>query len=658
MSQIDQMLQYFIMLTSQELKKSFDHEEAEDITIAFSERFGELFEQLKERLDFNETQLFHGINPIFVIALEEALPGKQGQKDVTIVTRLVLTIYKTMLEEMVLYPQRRNLETSKNPWATFVENTRKGNTKIYDNEYFQVKEIISTSEEFGFDLNRCIYQEIFNEFGRDDLGPVMCEYDYILADNVSKWVGFKREETIPTGSNKCTFRFFNIKPRFSDNPLIDNFHFFLNIIDESQEMLSKQELVNKGLDVSTDVDEMIKLYRFVKNHSGIETLMVNKELAVGNLDSYKKHEEWILLFNRKVSKDIRSQIIRHLPLNLSEEKIKRLITDILENPYELDSIKWICLNYLQHHFSSRIGFEVEGVDQLQMNVGLLEQFRELYPDYSFEVKVLQNLKVSVQIFGKGIPEYKLKEPIGQIRKKIINNYPDAGISSIQPIISSDPVAQKFFEVFKDTSQSFQLRELALRILISRVGSKLIPFLVSVAENDEDDQFLRGRAIDSLSWFTSTLPQIYTSFEDFVPLPNPIKRSIIDFVSRQGIEQELLLFISKDESIDPIIRIIALRNLQTYQSPQVTTFLLEFTKERLNSERVRQASLEALSHHEVDEKGKNLLYTIFTDPKETTFIRMEALETLKALNFQPETETTKIEDSDWILSLGTKQLMEE
>ncbi|MHA1944916.1 MAG: L-2-amino-thiazoline-4-carboxylic acid hydrolase [Candidatus Hodarchaeales archaeon] len=652
---MDQMVDYFVTLTSQQLKKSFDSEEAEGILSSFTQRFKELYETLKG--EFNETQLFHGVNPIFVIALEESMPGKQGKKDETIVVRHVLAVYKMMLEDMVLEPQRRNMSLSKDPWSTFVVSTRTGNRKVYDNEYFILKEISSTKEEFAFDMNRCIYQEVFRKFGREDLGPIMCEYDSIIADNVSEWVRFEREETIATGCDKCTFRFYRIKKKYSDNPMVDSIYSFLQIIDNSDEMLTKQEIIEKGFDDQADLEDIIKLYELVKNHSGLKTSTENEELVLGNVNSYEKYEEWKLLFNRKISKEERSKIVRKLPLVLKEEKIKRLITDLLDNPYELASIKWVCLNYLQNHFSSRVEFEVEGIDVFQVNVGLLEDFRSKFPKISFETRSLDNTKITIQAYGKGVPEYKLKEPSQLLRREMVKNFPDAGISAIRSVISIDPVAKKFFDIFEDSNQEFQLRELALRILISRVGDKLVPFLNTIAENKNDDQFLRGRAIDSLSWFTSTLPQLYTTSEDFTNLPNPVKRSIVDFVARQGTEEDLLLKISINERNDDIIRIIAIRNLQTYQDQRVREFLLKLAVGKSNTERLRQASLEALEQHNVTHEGRMMLFKIFTNPQESTFIRMEAIETLKALNFKPEKETAHIDNPDWITSIGIKQIME-
>jgi hypothetical protein len=657
MSQIDLMLQHFIMLTSKELERSFDPEEAKEILSFFSQRFRELFEKLKVEENYNETELFFGINPVFVIALEEALPGKHGQKDVAIVTRLVLAIYKTMLEEMVLEPQRRYLTSSKDPWATFVEDIRKGNQKIYDNEFFRLQQVSVSEKEFAFDINRCFFQEVFQYFERQDLGPIMCDYDSLIADNIAKWVRFEREETIAAGCNRCTFRYYNIKQKFSNNPTIDSLYTFLQIIDDSDEMLTKQEIIDKGFDEYTDLEDIIKLYELVKNHSGIRTSTIDEELMIGNVNSYKRHEEWKLLFNRKISKDERAKIIRNLPLILKEEKIIQLITDILENPYEHASIKWMCLNYLQHHFSSRVGFEAEGVDEYQVKAGLLEEFRRNFPKISFEARSTDNSKISIQAFGKGEPEYKLKEPIQLLRKKVVNDFPDAGISPIKPVISTDPVAKKFFDIFGDSLQSFQLRELALRILISRVGREIIPFLNTVAENTKDSQFLRGRAIDSLSWFTGTLPHLYTTIKDFIYLPDPVKRSIVDFVARQGTEEDLLLKVANNEIITTVIRVIAIRNLQTYQDPKVTAVLLDLAVGQSVGERARQASLEALGYHDVDEKGKNLLLKVFTDPKETTFIRMEAFETLKELSFKPKEEIEQLEKTDWITDFGMKQLME-
>ncbi|MFX1518172.1 MAG: L-2-amino-thiazoline-4-carboxylic acid hydrolase [Promethearchaeota archaeon] len=657
---IDQIFQFFIILTSNQIKKVFNSGESDKILSSFNMRFTELFKKLKEKED--ETQIFHGLNPIFVIALEESLPPTLRERKQ--VTEHVLTIYRAMLEDYVLEPQRRFMASSKDPWSTFMEDTRRGNQKTYDNKYFKLQEVSVTQEEFVFNINRCVYQEIFNEFERPDLGPIMCEYDTIIADNVAQWVRFEREETIAEGFPRCTFRYFPIKQKYSDNPIIDNIYSFLNIIDNSYDMLSKQELIEKGFEADIDLEEILKLIETIQNHPGIKSSVEEEETFFGNVSSYERHEEWKLLFNRKIPLEERNKILRNLPLELKEEKINRLITHILENPYELASIKWLCLNYLQHHFSSRVGFESEGVDEIPIKY-LLEEFGKNYSGISFELhpipqKFGSNTRVSIQVYGKGVPEHKLKEPAQLLRRKMVIEFPDASLSAIRPILSIDRVVKKFFDILEDVDQPFQLRELALRILVSRAGDKLIPLLKTISENKKDDPFLRGRAIDSLSWFTGNLPQLFEAENEplkaIEDLPAPIQRSVIDFITQQGIEEELLLEIVKDENIAVTLRRVALRNLATYTDPKVTDFLLELIKERASNELLRQAALVALGKHGALKIAKPVL-EIFVNPRESSFIRMEAFETLKDLNHSPTEESFQIDNPDWITTFGLKKLRE-
>ncbi len=652
---LNQMFDYFIVLTSKELEKSFDSEEVETIFSSFTKRFMELFEKIKD--GFNQSQIFHGINPAFIIALDESLPGKKKDKDQ--VTRFILAIYRMMLEEFVLEPQRRFMASSKDPWSTFVEDTRKRNQKIYDNEYFRFKEVLSTEKEFAFDINRCLYQEFFKKFGREDLGSIMCEYDSLVAKNVSKWVRFELKETIAEGFPRCTFRFFKIKQKFSDDPVIDSIYSFLKIINEADEMLSRKEIMNKGLESEIELEEIVDLIKTIKKHPGIKTAIFNEELVFGNVSSYKRHEEWKTLFNKKNPKELRSKILRNLPLNLREEKVSQLITNIIRHPYEAASIKWICLSYLQHYFSSRVGFESEGVDEIQLNF-ILEEFAKNYPKMSFEAHPIHqesdnSSRVSIQVYGKGIPEYKSKELAQLIRRKMVTDYPDASLTAIKPIFSVDQVAKIFFDILEDSTQPFQLRELALRVLIGRVGKKLIPYLSTIAKNKDDDPFLRGRAIDSLSSFSRDLPKIFSTLEDFIKLPTPVQRSIVDFVTRYGIKEEMLVHIAKDESLTNAIRKIALRNLGRYPSENVTNFLIKFFNHRSTDELLRQASLEALEKHEDKSKINKEVLKIFINPEESTFIRIEAFETLKSLKYIPTEELERLANPDWIITLGLKQL---
>lgn len=654
---MDQMYQYFITLTTNQIKQAFSSEESKEILSSFMKKLHELFEKLKVKRD--EIEIFHGMNPVFVISLEESLPVKEKE----IVLEHMLAIYKMMLEDFVLEPQRRFMASSKDPWKTFVEDTRNGNQKIYDNEYFKLKEVTSSSDEFSFDLHRCIYQEFFKEFGREDLGPLMCEYDSIVARNVAEWVKFERPLTKAEGYPSCTFRFYPIKQRFSSNDVIDSIYNFLKIIDESEEMISKQEIEEQGFEGDLELEDILKLMERIRNHSGVKTSIINDEIMFGNVLSYERYEEWKLLLNRRTPMEERSQIFRKLPLQLKDEKINELISQILDNPYENAAIKWLCLNYLQHHFSAKVEFESEGIDEFQLR-SILDEISRNYSNINFQTQTLStnfgdDTRVSIQVYGKGVPEYKLIEPAQLLRRKLVRNFPDAGLSRIKPIMSVDKVAQKFFDIFTDSKQPFQLRELTLRILISQVGNKLVPFLTKVAENKNDDPFLRGRAIDSLAECTSDLPRIFqgtNEVKDFENFPIPVQRSVTDFIARYGSNQNLLIGIVENENIATVIRRIATRNLGSYIKPEVTNFLIKIAKDKTQSEPLRQAALTALSHHELKSEINAEILNILIDSTESSFIRLEALETLKDLEFTI-TKDLQLADPDWITTLSMKQLME-
>ena len=118
----------------------------------------------------------------------------------------VLTIYKTMLLDY-FNEEAEKFQSMSNPWKAFVNWARKGNEANYYNEYFQLVEVNGGSNCFAFDIKRCLYFELLKEAGRPELGPILCEYDHLMASVIESWVEFKRHETIANGDKRCTFRY-------------------------------------------------------------------------------------------------------------------------------------------------------------------------------------------------------------------------------------------------------------------------------------------------------------------------------------------------------------------------------------------------------------------------------------------------------------------
>ena len=152
----------------------------------------------------NSLARHHGTNPLFIIAFEDVLRPIGIRRNALI--ERVLNIYRTMLGP-ILAGQATKMESSDDAWSAFVQSAKAGNKNFYDNEYFQLKIMEDDSTHFGFDINKCIYFDIFQKNGRAELAPILCEYDYILSKNVIDWVRFVRDETIADGYPRCKFRY-------------------------------------------------------------------------------------------------------------------------------------------------------------------------------------------------------------------------------------------------------------------------------------------------------------------------------------------------------------------------------------------------------------------------------------------------------------------
>ncbi|MHA2060382.1 MAG: L-2-amino-thiazoline-4-carboxylic acid hydrolase [Candidatus Ranarchaeia archaeon] len=201
--QTQQLMQFFINRTQDHFKKQFLPDQAKAFSQKFIVRFQDLFKQ-NSHLLVGQFAQFHGINPIFVIALADTLQTLNFSKDE--LQTHVLTIYKAMLQG-VMGNQAQTLKSSENAWQTFIDSTKAGNARLYDNDFFQMKTVEESPDRFGFDINRCLYVEIFQQNNRLDLAPILCAYDYLLSDNIADWVQFDRQETIANGDLRCTFRY-------------------------------------------------------------------------------------------------------------------------------------------------------------------------------------------------------------------------------------------------------------------------------------------------------------------------------------------------------------------------------------------------------------------------------------------------------------------
>ncbi|HUT80993.1 MAG TPA: L-2-amino-thiazoline-4-carboxylic acid hydrolase, partial [Candidatus Bathyarchaeia archaeon] len=148
----------------------------------------------------------HGINAIFVLALDKAL--EEEKLDHEQFKEHILAIYQ-MMTQSIIDAQIKRLEESEDPWRTFVEDAKKGNTLLYDNKYFEGIVAYDVEGCFGIDIQECLYFEILSKNKRPDLGPILCAYDSLLANAIERWFTFERNRTIADGWSYCDFRYYS-----------------------------------------------------------------------------------------------------------------------------------------------------------------------------------------------------------------------------------------------------------------------------------------------------------------------------------------------------------------------------------------------------------------------------------------------------------------
>jgi hypothetical protein len=200
---IQELIDNFSILTHQELLRLFDSERGDALHKLYDRQFKIHYNNYKSMMT-NDLAKRHGINSLFLMALDDVLMEVKAR--FSQLKESVISIYKAMLLEF-FESEAQQLAKEANPWIAFVEWVKKGNKINYDNEFFKVMEVQNDENHYGFDIQRCFYFDILKESGRPELGPILCDYDNILANTVNSWIKFTRHETIAAGDQRCTFRY-------------------------------------------------------------------------------------------------------------------------------------------------------------------------------------------------------------------------------------------------------------------------------------------------------------------------------------------------------------------------------------------------------------------------------------------------------------------
>ena len=99
-------------------------------------------------------------------------------------------------------------QNSRKPIEEFADYATTGTINMYTDFQPDILGLKSDETGFGFNLNRCLYYECFQRYGKAErLGSTMCDFDKILGDVISPWIEFNHNSTIARGGNCCKFRY-------------------------------------------------------------------------------------------------------------------------------------------------------------------------------------------------------------------------------------------------------------------------------------------------------------------------------------------------------------------------------------------------------------------------------------------------------------------
>ncbi|OLS26782.1 MAG: hypothetical protein HeimC3_06740 [Candidatus Heimdallarchaeota archaeon LC_3] len=202
--EIKRLSDYFELISKKYLLENFSEKEANEFSGIFSNL-------LKENDPFFPDKLAkrHGINSVLVLTIAEILERKD--KSIDFIKIHVLGIYNIIMGDY-LKNLRHDFENTDQHWDSFIKFIKKGNSLNYENKYFELEVVQESLTTFEFNITKCLYYETLKRNERPDLAPILCAYDYLLADTIHQWVKFEREKTIANGNQFCGFRYLRANP--------------------------------------------------------------------------------------------------------------------------------------------------------------------------------------------------------------------------------------------------------------------------------------------------------------------------------------------------------------------------------------------------------------------------------------------------------------
>lgn len=83
---------------------------------------------------------------------------------------------------------------------------------IYPDEGWRKTWVADSADEVAFNMDSCLYLEIFTQLGVPELCDIFCRVDEISYGDISRRLSFERTETLAKRNPRCDFRFVRRRP--------------------------------------------------------------------------------------------------------------------------------------------------------------------------------------------------------------------------------------------------------------------------------------------------------------------------------------------------------------------------------------------------------------------------------------------------------------
>ena len=77
-----------------------------------------------------------------------------------------------------------------------------------EGDAYEVEVLAQTNQEFGFNIHRCKYAEMYNDMGMGEIGHLLsCRRDGVFCEGYDPRIKLTRTQTLMEGASHCDFRF-------------------------------------------------------------------------------------------------------------------------------------------------------------------------------------------------------------------------------------------------------------------------------------------------------------------------------------------------------------------------------------------------------------------------------------------------------------------